>query len=48
MWPIITIIIATVAVIEFALLLGAWQRIFRLEERIERLRTLVRWHEGTE
>jgi thiamine phosphate synthase YjbQ (UPF0047 family) len=46
MWPFIAAIFATIAVIEFALLLGAWQRIFRLEERIEHLRTLVRWHEG--
>jgi thiamine phosphate synthase YjbQ (UPF0047 family) len=46
MWPFIAAIFATIAVIEFALLLGAWQRIAELNVDIEVLRAVVRWHEG--
>ena len=48
MWPFIAAIFATIAVLEFSLLLKAWLRVIEKEEKIEELRTLIRWHEGTE
>lgn len=37
MWPLITIIVTTIAVVEFGLLLSAWRKLVDQEERIRNL-----------